>query len=726
MCMNVTVRCDGHNDCGDSSDEWDCPKPIGGCAACEFQCLNGQCIPISARCDGLLHCADASDEWAVACADLTIPTECKVLTSPTPQRNETTLPPVDITEPTPEPGAPTRPAITSFFNPAGCSAYQFLCSNGQCVDLFMRCDGERDCIDGSDEDKCGTRLNVSKTMNFRCKESGQTVPLAFRCNGDKNCKDHTDERDCATGVCNVHMYRCANGKCIIGAFVCDNDNDCGDSSDERFCSRFSSKVPPLPTFPTPTVKPRTTPTTVLPSTLPTALPPIPGVPGGCTAFEFRCKNSQCIDLYLRCDGDRDCTDGSDEELCGTRTCKHMQTPCQSGRCLTMSFRCDGDNDCGDNSDERDCNIMVQSAYEFRCRNWQCIDMFRLCDGTRDCDDGSDELKCGKREYTLGFHVSPNSLFSPHLGLKTVSPLRFRCRDNGQSIQGTARCSGSKNCKDHTDEQNCTLSSYVCDNDNDCGDNSDERYCHHMRSIEGCAAWQFKCQSGRCLRGLYRCDGNKACEDESDELSCPQSKCGIHSYECLNGKCINLEYRCDRDNDCGDNSDEQNCLPESCQSGELTCDNGMCVTMDARCDGYNDCGDASDEWDCPKPPGGCGRCEFECSNGQCVPLAARCDGLLHCSDASDEWANACAGDLSVPLDCEVVPTKAVEVNVAQASTGMTATVISLLVLLGLLCLVALGGAGFIVYRRRFPDGPGFNIVRYSRDSSLVHDDDVSSH
>ncbi|KAF4529229.1 hypothetical protein B566_EDAN017203 [Ephemera danica] len=48
-------------------------------------------------------------------------------------------------------------------------------------------------------------------------------------------------------------------------------------------------------------------------------PTIPRLPGGCKAFEFRCNDGQCIDLYLRCDGDRDCTDGSDEQLCGTKS-----------------------------------------------------------------------------------------------------------------------------------------------------------------------------------------------------------------------------------------------------------------------------------------------------------------------------------------------------------------------------------------------------------------------
>lgn len=35
-----------------------------------------------------------------------------------------------------------------------CSAAQFPCARGQCVDLRLRCDGEADCQDRSDEADC--------------------------------------------------------------------------------------------------------------------------------------------------------------------------------------------------------------------------------------------------------------------------------------------------------------------------------------------------------------------------------------------------------------------------------------------------------------------------------------------------------------------------------------------------------------------------------------------
>ena len=40
----------------------------------------------------------------------------------------------------------------------------------------------------------------------------------------------------------------------------------------------------------------------------------------CTSSQWRCSNGQCISSYQRCDGDQECSDGSDELNCG-KYCK---------------------------------------------------------------------------------------------------------------------------------------------------------------------------------------------------------------------------------------------------------------------------------------------------------------------------------------------------------------------------------------------------------------------
>lgn len=38
---------------------------------------------------------------------------------------------------------------------AKCEESQFPCSNGRCIPLLWKCDGDEDCSDGSDESACG-------------------------------------------------------------------------------------------------------------------------------------------------------------------------------------------------------------------------------------------------------------------------------------------------------------------------------------------------------------------------------------------------------------------------------------------------------------------------------------------------------------------------------------------------------------------------------------------
>ena len=48
--------------------------------------------------------------------------------------------------------------ITLYICTDSCQSGAFRCSNGQCISSFERCDGNRNCINGSDETGCGELL----------------------------------------------------------------------------------------------------------------------------------------------------------------------------------------------------------------------------------------------------------------------------------------------------------------------------------------------------------------------------------------------------------------------------------------------------------------------------------------------------------------------------------------------------------------------------------------
>ena len=68
---------------------------------------------------------------------------------------------------------------------------------------------------------------------------------------------------------------------------------------------------------------------------------------------IRCEsNGTCIPLGWQCDGEADCSDGSDEigDTCD-KPCTSEEFTCDNKACIPSTWVCDFDNDCGDSSDE---------------------------------------------------------------------------------------------------------------------------------------------------------------------------------------------------------------------------------------------------------------------------------------------------------------------------------------------------------------------------------------
>ncbi|XP_066527292.1 basement membrane-specific heparan sulfate proteoglycan core protein [Hoplias malabaricus] len=185
--------------------------------------------------------------------------------------------------------------------------------------------------------------------------------------------------------CMDNEFSCNNGMCIPLEYVCDRRPNCADNSDEENCATDA---------PVPTTRATTT----------VGRKPPPG-PGPCSADQARCQSGECISRDYLCDGERDCSDGSDELRCGTPSpCEPNEFKCQNGRCALKLWRCDGDNDCHDNSDETDCPAKRPgdecAPEQFVClSNRACIPASYQCDEEPDCEDRSDEYGCAPPTVT---------------------------------------------------------------------------------------------------------------------------------------------------------------------------------------------------------------------------------------------------------------------------------------------------------------------------------------
>ncbi|EGT51790.1 hypothetical protein CAEBREN_04069 [Caenorhabditis brenneri] len=378
----------------------------------------------------------------------------------------------------------------------------------------------------------------------------------------------------------------------------------------------------------------------------------------CPGFGFACtgKVHMVIPSSRRCDGIKDCEDGSDEENCkecqsvfsclavpgeeDSKKKKSKKTKVQPTlRCLTAEKLCDGVEECPDGSDEAVCTSTC-SKDQFKCSaNNVCLPLSAKCDGVRDCSDGSDEKDCNKCQK--GAHKCGKQCVKASQVCDGVA----QCADRSDEKQCDCKtCSGSD--KALCDDGTCIMRSQVCDGKNDCSNGMDEEDCPGSCNIETVSKKQklVTC-AGEIYTEAQVCSGEKECEKACSKchpklaFSCPAS--GDKPE-----KCIKREKVCDGVADCSDGSDEKNCTPQKeCGGNQFTCDR-KCIEVSRRCDGVWDCLDKSDEKDCQQCPPGSIRCA---ADKKCLPSYTRCNGVAECSDGSDEQKCTCEECLGAHTD-----------------------------------------------------------------------------
>lgn len=243
-----------------------------------------------------------------------------------------------------------------------CRNDQWQCDDGDCISDIQRCDGDGDCLDGSDEMDCTGRnsfyLCESKKSKIWYIISNSLLQLLVSCRFEmlhfmcnKACFNENEfscfsiyiasqlsKRNIGdTLSANFFLY-CYWGEPKVKAWIisCVHKVVTGIKSrqnnqlmkwknpSEIYCSCFF-------------------------------LPLLPGL-SECPQGQFPCRDSiGCVNVSARCDGQIQCPTGSDEENCPpAQGCLESDWTCHNHICIPKEQRCNRLNDCLDNSDEENC------------------------------------------------------------------------------------------------------------------------------------------------------------------------------------------------------------------------------------------------------------------------------------------------------------------------------------------------------------------------------------
>ncbi|TGZ75011.1 hypothetical protein CRM22_000639 [Opisthorchis felineus] len=360
------------------------------------------------------------------------------------------------------------------------------------------------------------------------------------------------------------------------------------------------------------------------------------------SYKFRCTNgfvcdrTRCVDLSVRCDGNFDCVDRSDELNC--EPCKNNELRCSDGTCIKRQSLCDQVKNCpnGEDEDPEFC-VRKKCPGQFLCRVTLSDCVERACSARTLCPDHTDQA-----EEVCSFQLEPQK------PIVTCREGEFQCADAKQCVASLYVCDGFEDCEDGSDEMNCPSASTLSGQPQ-----------HHSQAVE---LNEFKCPGGLSIPLDWVCDGRADCPGGEDEEIGPStvSKC-VPKYKglrespnkysiCPKGtvqcgsvttlsepKCIDQSKLCDGTYDCPDFADELTGCDEPCEArGQFTCrtqNNSpekppICIPRSAVCNGIIDCPNGDDEMEGPRT--GCTTPSCAINNGGCSQLCEVIGRQVKCS------------------------------------------------------------------------------------------------
>ncbi|CAM1301835.1 SORL1 (predicted), partial [Pycnogonum litorale] len=221
-CVFKTWVCDGENDCNDNSDEQGCNAteavptttvesstsyPNSTCSDIMFTCNNGGCLPLWWKCDGIDDCGDQSDELECP-SHSTVPTNMTIVSTPATATECSTVDHFQciggscIWQSWVCDGENDCPENDDELHCDGqlCPTSKFKCvESSGCIKHDLVCNGHQDCTDGSDEWSC-EHMTIPPLLpctphRFSCA-MGHCIEMEKRCDGHDDCYDGSDELDC--------------------------------------------------------------------------------------------------------------------------------------------------------------------------------------------------------------------------------------------------------------------------------------------------------------------------------------------------------------------------------------------------------------------------------------------------------------------------------------------------------------------------------------------------